>query len=179
MGKTQSRDGTSIAFERLGDGPPVVVVGGATCDRAMTRPLAEQLARHFAVINYDRRGRGDSDDTAPYAVEREIEDIAAVIDEAGGSAFVYGHSSGAGLALPMLGMWVARCASAWAKNKCKNLAHDPRCVIAVGSRDLDLVVEGEAAKVGDSAGLHLVAEAYAAKYGWRRPRACPLTGSTK
>ena len=75
------------------------MVGGATCDRAMTRPLAEQLARHFTVINYDRRGRGGSDDTAPYAVEREIEDIAAVIDEAGGSTFVYGHSSGAGLAL--------------------------------------------------------------------------------
>ena len=99
MERTQSRDGTSIAFERLGDGPPVIVVGGATCDRAMTRPLAEYLARHFTVINYDRRGRGDSGDTAPYKVEREIEDIAAVIDEAGGSAFVYGHSSGAGLVL--------------------------------------------------------------------------------
>ena len=99
MERTQSRDGTSIAFERLGDGPPIIVVGGATCDRAMTRPLAEYLARHFTVINYDRRGRGDSGDTAPYKVEREIEDIAAVIDEAGGSAFVYGHSSGAGLVL--------------------------------------------------------------------------------
>ena len=99
MENTQSRDGSSIAFERLGDGPPVIVVGGATCDRAMTRPLAERLARHFTVINYDRRGRGDSGDTAPYTVEREIEDIAAVIDETGGSAFVYGHSSGAGLIL--------------------------------------------------------------------------------
>jgi pimeloyl-ACP methyl ester carboxylesterase len=65
----------------------------------MIRPLAKQLARHFTVFNYDRRSRGDSGDTAPYAVEREIEDIAALIDEAGGSAFVYGHSSGAGLAL--------------------------------------------------------------------------------
>jgi pimeloyl-ACP methyl ester carboxylesterase len=97
--KTKSRDGTAIAFERLGDGQPVIVVGGATCDRAMTRPLAKQLAHQFTVFNYDRRGRGDSGDTAPYAVEREIEDIGALIDEAGGTAFVYGHSSGAGLAL--------------------------------------------------------------------------------
>ncbi len=99
MEKIRSKDGTAIAFDRLGDGPPVIVVGGATCDRAMTRPLAERLAQHFTVINYDRRGRGDSGDTAPYAVEREIEDIGALIIEAGGTASVYGHSSGAGLAL--------------------------------------------------------------------------------
>ncbi|MFF0310468.1 alpha/beta fold hydrolase [Streptosporangium sp. NPDC004379] len=94
-----SADGTRIAFERLGEGPPVVVVGGATCDRTVTRPLAERLARRFTVINYDRRGRGDSGDTTPYAVEREVEDIAALIVAAGGTAFVYGHSSGAALAL--------------------------------------------------------------------------------
>src|SRR5215203_7086866 len=99
MDKVTSSDGTSIAFERLGDGPPVIVVCGAMCDRALMRPTAEELAKYFTVFNYDRRGRGDSGDTAPYAVEREIEDIAALIDEAGGSAFVYGHSSGAGLAL--------------------------------------------------------------------------------
>ena len=75
MGQVRSSDDTTIAFERLADGQPVIVVGGATCDRAMTRPLAEQLAQHFTVINYDRRGRGDSGDTAPYAVEREIEDL--------------------------------------------------------------------------------------------------------
>jgi pimeloyl-ACP methyl ester carboxylesterase len=97
--KVHSKDGTTIAFDRLGDGPLVIVVGGATCDRAMTRPLAEQLAQHFGVINYDRRGRGDSGDTKPYAVEREIEDLAALITEAGGTVSVYGHSSGAGLAL--------------------------------------------------------------------------------
>jgi pimeloyl-ACP methyl ester carboxylesterase len=97
--KVRSKDGTTIAFDRLGDGPAVIVVGGATCDRTITRPLAEQLAQHFTVINYDRRGRGDSSDTAPYAVEREIEDLAALIAEAGGTASVYGHSSGAGLAL--------------------------------------------------------------------------------
>jgi len=99
MNKVTSADGTPIAYERFGDGQPVIVVGGATCDRAMTRTLAEELARHFAVINYDRRGRGYSGDTAPYAVEREIEDLGALIAEAGGTASVYGHSSGAGLVL--------------------------------------------------------------------------------
>ena len=94
-----SRDGTPIAFDQLGDGLPVVVIGGATCDRARTRPLAEELAQHCTVINYDRRGRGDSGDTAPYAIEREIEDLGALIGAAGGAAGVYGHSSGAGLAL--------------------------------------------------------------------------------
>ena len=94
-----SADGTSIAFERLGSGPAVIVVGGATCDRAMTRPLSEELARNFTVFNYDRRGRGDSGDTAPYAVGHEVEDLGALIAEAGGTAAVYGHSSGAGLAL--------------------------------------------------------------------------------
>jgi len=94
-----SGDGTRIVFERLGEGPPVILVGGATCDRAITRPLAEELAKHFTVINYDRRGRGDSGDTQPYAVEREIGDIGALIAEAGGTASVYGHSSGAVLAL--------------------------------------------------------------------------------
>jgi pimeloyl-ACP methyl ester carboxylesterase len=94
-----SSDGTPIAFDRLGDGPPVIVVGGQLCDRAMTRPTAEELAKHFTVFNYDRRGRGDSGDTAPYAVEREIEDLGALIAEATGTASVYAHSSGAGLAL--------------------------------------------------------------------------------
>jgi pimeloyl-ACP methyl ester carboxylesterase len=99
METVTSRDGTTIAFDRLGDGPPVVMVCGAMCDRALMRPTAEELAKHFTVFNYDRRGRGDSGDTAPYAVEREIEDIDALISEAGGTASVYGHSSGAGLVL--------------------------------------------------------------------------------
>ena len=97
--KLTSRDGTPIAFDRLGDGPPVIMVCGAMCDRALMRPTAEELAKHFTVFNYDRRGRGDSGDTAPYAVEREIEDIGALVIEAGGTASVYGHSSGAGLVL--------------------------------------------------------------------------------
>ena len=94
-----SPDGTTIAYDRLGDGPPVVLVCGAMCDRALMRPTAEELAKHFTVFNYDRRGRGDSRDTTPYAVGREIEDIGALVAEAGGTASVYGHSSGAGLVL--------------------------------------------------------------------------------
>ena len=99
MEKVTSRDGTTIAFDRLGEGPPVILVCGAMCDRALMRPTAEELAKRFTVFNYDRRGRGDSGDTAPYAVQREIEDIGALVAEAGGTAAVYGHSSGAGLVL--------------------------------------------------------------------------------
>src|ERR671916_3401090 len=99
MDKVTSRDCTPIAFDRLGDGPPVILVCGAMCDRALMRPTAEELAKRFTVFNYDRRGRGDSGDTAPYAVQREIEDIGALVAEAGGTAAAYGHSSGAGLVL--------------------------------------------------------------------------------
>ena len=94
-----SADGTRIAYEVAGDGPPLVAVCGATCDRALMRPTAQSLGEHFTTVNYDRRGRGDSGDTLPYAVEREIEDIAALIDQVGGRAHLYGHSSGAGLVL--------------------------------------------------------------------------------
>lgn len=94
-----SADGTRLAVDRFGDGPPLVVIGGILCDRRRTRPLAVALARHCSVINVDRRGRGDSWDTAPYAIGREIEDLAAAIELAGGRAALYGHSSGAGLAL--------------------------------------------------------------------------------
>lgn len=100
-GKVYSRDGTAIAFERSGDGPPLVLVDGALCYRASgpMRPLAARLADAFTVYTYDRRGRGESDNMLPYAVEREIEDLDALIDEAGGSAFVLGLSSGAALSL--------------------------------------------------------------------------------
>jgi len=94
-----SADGTSIAYDELGQGAPVVIVSGMFCDRERTRSLAEALAGHGRVVNYDRRGRGESGDTAPYAVEREVEDLAALLDAVGGTAAVYGHSSGAGLAL--------------------------------------------------------------------------------
>jgi pimeloyl-ACP methyl ester carboxylesterase len=94
-----SADGTRIAYDRLGGGRPVVVVSGIFCTRATTRELAEALAERCTVVNYDRRGRGESGDTRPYAVEREVEDLAALIAAVGGEAAVYGHSSGAGLAL--------------------------------------------------------------------------------
>ncbi len=99
METVTSSDGTRIAFDRLGDGPPVVLVCGQSTDRSSNAPLTTLLAEHFAVFNYDRRGRGDSGDTLPYAVEREVEDIDALISEAGGSASVFGVSSGAALAL--------------------------------------------------------------------------------
>lgn len=95
----RSADGTRIAYERSGEGPPVIVIGGIFCDRQRMADLADGLAEHFSVVNYDRRGRGESGDTPPYAVQREVEDLAALIDAAGGSAMLYGHSSGAGLAL--------------------------------------------------------------------------------
>ncbi len=99
MEQVISPDGTPIAFDRLGEGPPLIVVGGASCDRAITRSTAEALARSFSVINFDRRGRGSSGDTLPFDVDREIEDIGALIEAAGGQAAVYGHSSGAALVL--------------------------------------------------------------------------------
>jgi pimeloyl-ACP methyl ester carboxylesterase len=94
-----SKDGTTIAFDRSGEGPPIVLVGGALSDRSAAVDLAEELAPHFTVIAYDRRGRGDSGDTAPYSVDREVDDIEVLIVAAGGNAFVFGHSSGAVLAL--------------------------------------------------------------------------------
>ena len=93
-----SADGTEIAYDQMGSGPPVVVAGGIFCDRRTTQALAEHLADACTVVNFDRRGRGESGDTPPYAVEREVEDIAALIAAVGGSAALYGHSSGAGLA---------------------------------------------------------------------------------
>lgn len=99
MDKTTSADGTTLAYDRIGDGPAVICVGGALNDRHSTAPVAAALADRFAVYSYDRRGRGDSGDTAPYAVAREIEDLAAIVAVAGGSARVYGMSSGAVLAL--------------------------------------------------------------------------------
>jgi Alpha/beta hydrolase family len=97
MEKVVSNDGTTLAFDRTGSGPPVIVVGGAFSYRRWKGfgQLAELLAPQFTVLNYDRRGRGDSGDTRPYAVEREIEDLEAVIEAARGSASVIGFSSGA------------------------------------------------------------------------------------
>jgi len=99
--KVTSKDGTIIAFDKLGKGSGVLLVDGALSYREYFggRPLAAELSNEFTVITYDRRGRGESTDTKPYAVEREIEDIESLIDEEGGSAYVYGFSSGSVLAL--------------------------------------------------------------------------------
>ena len=99
METVTSKDGTPIAFDRTGSGPPVVLVSGGSVDRMSLAPLAERLSSDLTVLNYDRRGRGPSGDTLPYAIEREVEDIGAVIEAAGGEAGIFGSSSGAVLAL--------------------------------------------------------------------------------
>ena len=99
MQQVTSQDGTRIAYDKVGKGPAVVIVNGALSSRSSSAELAQLLATHFTVYSYDRRGRGDSTDTKPYSVKREVEDMAALIDAAGGSAYVYGKSSGAALAL--------------------------------------------------------------------------------
>lgn len=100
-GSVLSKDGTPIAFDRTGRGPALILVDGALCYREMgpCKRLAALLARDFTVFTYDRRGRGGSGDTPPYTVEREVEDIAALLAEAGGAAFIWGMSSGGILAL--------------------------------------------------------------------------------
>jgi pimeloyl-ACP methyl ester carboxylesterase len=96
-----SKDGTQIGFSAVGSGPAIVLVDGAMCYRGMgpATPLADELKDKFTVYTYDRRGRGESGDTKPYSPEREIEDLAAVIEAAGGSAKIYAISSGVPLAL--------------------------------------------------------------------------------
>lgn len=105
-GRITSPDGTAIAFDRSGSGPAVVLVHGAFTGKG-THPtmsaVAAALAPWFTVVNYDRRGRGDSGDTEPYAVLNEVEDLDALIEASGGSAMVFGGSSGAGLALRAAG----------------------------------------------------------------------------
>lgn len=99
MFTTTSADGTTIAYDRDGSGPPIVFVSGAFNDRHTLAPVAAALADTHTVVCYDRRGRGDSGDTPPYAVEREIEDLSAVLSAVGESAAVFGFSSGATLGL--------------------------------------------------------------------------------
>ena len=98
METVRSKDGTTIAYDRRGSGPPVVLVGGALSDRRGATAVAEALAPRMMAIAFDRRGRGDSTDTAPYAVAREVDDLAAVMNAAG-ATLVFGHSSGAVLSL--------------------------------------------------------------------------------
>ncbi|MGO9892167.1 MAG: alpha/beta fold hydrolase [Solirubrobacteraceae bacterium] len=106
MELVDSPDRTRIAFDRSGSGPPLVIVLGAFCDRSTSKSLAALLAPSYTVYEYDRRGRGDSDDGLPCSIESEVEDLAAVIGAAGESPFVYGHSSGGILALEAAGVGV-------------------------------------------------------------------------
>lgn len=103
MPQVISQDGVTIGYDVTGSGPALILVAGATqyraVDQVITPALIRQLSSHFTVINYDRRGRGESGDKWPYAVAREVEDIAALIEVAGGEAFLFGMSSGAVLAL--------------------------------------------------------------------------------
>src|SRR5215207_2640458 len=114
MPTVTSADGTTIAYERAGGGPALVLVDGAMCYRAAgpMQPLAALLEDSFTVYTYDRRGRGESSDTTPYAVAREVEDLQALIAQAGGEAYVYGISSGAALALATAaaGPWITKLA---------------------------------------------------------------------
>ena len=100
-GQVASKDGTVIAYDRVGHGPALILIVGALCSRTVgpSVKLSPLLASQFTVFSYDRRGRGQSGDRAPYQVAREIEDLEALIAEAGGSSFVFGHSSGALLGL--------------------------------------------------------------------------------
>ncbi|MCD9024931.1 alpha/beta fold hydrolase [Cohnella silvisoli] len=122
-----SKDGTKIAYDKKGQGPALILVTGAFSYRNFPGQvqLANLLSQHFTVFNYDRRGRGDSGDTQPYAVEREFEDLQAMIDEAGGSAYVWGLSSGAVLALQ---------AAARGANITKLALHEPPFVVEATDR---------------------------------------------
>jgi pimeloyl-ACP methyl ester carboxylesterase len=99
VGFATSKDGTRIAFEKVGHGPALIIVGGALAHRQGGKRLAGKLMERFTVYLYDRRGRGESSDTKPYAVDREIEDLGAIIEQAGNKASLYGVSSGAALTL--------------------------------------------------------------------------------
>lgn len=102
MQTVTSRDGTKIAFDKVGSGPAVILVNGAIAYRAFDpfmAQLAELVGKHFTVYNYDRRGRGDSGDTQPFTKEREIEDLQALVEDAGGKAMIFGISSGGVLSL--------------------------------------------------------------------------------
>jgi pimeloyl-ACP methyl ester carboxylesterase len=127
MSTVTSKDGTPIAYEKLGAGPALILVDGALCSRAFgpMPKLAARLARDFTVYLYDRRGRGESGDTLPYSPQREIEDLAALIEVAGGSACVVGLSSGAALALE---------AAAGGIGIRKVAAYEPPFIAAAGNR---------------------------------------------
>jgi pimeloyl-ACP methyl ester carboxylesterase len=163
MATVISSDGTRIAYERSGDGPAAVLVDGAFGSRSFGPNVgnAPLLASHFTVVHYDRRGRGESGDEHPYAVEREIEDLAAVIDAAAGSAAVFGTSSGGNLALEAAarGLPITRLAL-WEPNFIVNDARPPLPADYVGHLN-DLVAadrRGDAVQYFLTAAVGLPAE---------------------
>jgi pimeloyl-ACP methyl ester carboxylesterase len=127
MYAVHSKDGTKIVYDKAGQGPALILVAGAFSYRKFPGQvqLANMLSKRFTVYNYDRRGRGDSGDTQPYAIEREIEDLQAIMNEAGGSAYVWGLSSGAVLALQ---------AAASGLNMTKLALHEPPVVVDAADR---------------------------------------------
>jgi len=152
METVTSTDGTTLAFDATGSGPPLVLVVGAFCDRHTTNSLTKLLAPDFTVYEYDRRGRGNSGDSRPYTVGREIEDLGAIVDATCGVPFVFGHSSGAVLALEAAARHVPMA---------KLVAYEPPYIVE-GTRDrpgsdladrlATLVAEGNR---GDAARLFL------------------------
>ncbi len=164
--RTRSADGTTIAFEAIGRGAPIVLVGGALADRAAPasgKPLAAMLAHRFTVFSYDRRGRGDSGDTAAWAIAREIEDLAAMIAAAGGAASVFGHSSGGllaldaaaqGLAIPRLAVYEPPVLDAGRAASFVRLANQLDEVMAADRR-------GEALELYFTRGMQMPAQAVA------------------
>jgi len=158
--QVKSKDGTAIAYDKSGQGPAVVIVGGVIGDRSQQAPVAELLAKEFTVFNFDRRAHGESQDTPPYAVEREIEDIDAVIQAAGGSAFVYGTSGPGVLAL--------HAAAAGLGSKIKKLAiWEP-----------PFIVDGSRPKVRSDYKAHLRARAWMVAVGLTPPLVGRLLPST-
>ncbi len=142
MPTVTSADGTRIAYERSGKGSPVILLGGAFNDRSTTEPLARALSDRCTVLNCDRRGRGESGDTQPYTVEREVEDIDALIDAAGGEATLFGFSSGANLALTAAAAGIELTALALYEPPYNADASDPLLPADLSKQLADLVAEG-------------------------------------
>ncbi|MGC8627062.1 MAG: alpha/beta fold hydrolase [Acidimicrobiales bacterium] len=162
---TASADGTVIAYERRGEGPVLVLVPGALCDRkSKVSTPGHLLDQDFTVVTYDRRGRGDSGDSPRYSVDREIEDLAAVVHTAGGSAFVFGHSSGAILALRAARAGVPIVRLAVYEPPFVLRGTRPRPAADLAKRTRDLIAEGrraDALRLGLAEAMALSPEALA------------------
>jgi pimeloyl-ACP methyl ester carboxylesterase len=164
MKTVRSADGTAIAFDELGEGPSIILSAGAFNDRSTTAPLAEELSRRFTVLNYDRRGRGDSGDAASYSIQRETEDIEMLIVEAGGTAALFGYSSGAVLALHAAGGGLAISSLALYEPPFLVDESRPRPGADLAERLAELIAEGrrgDAVELYQSEGIGLPPEVVA------------------